>query len=365
MKRCPLVLSHPGLKHIQTYQPGKPIEELERELGIRNALKLASNENALGPSPKALQAIRSFLKKVHRYPDADSFYLKRALSRKFRVSQKSITLGNGSDELIVMAIRAFLPRGAEAVMATPTFLIYRLATLVQGGKPVEVPMKDFRYDLDAMARAITPRTRMVFIANPDNPVGTYVTRRELDRFVRKVPPRCLIFIDEAYYEFAVSQPDYPKTLGLLNKPNVIISRTFSKAYGLSGLRVGYAFGHPEAIDGLNKVREPFNINALAQVGALAALDDTRFLKRVVQITNAEKRKLFKILGLLKVKTIPSATNFILMYFGKRAGAIYNALLRQGIIVRTMGAWGLDEFLRVTIGTPRENKKFVKILKEIL
>lgn len=357
--------AHPGLDRVKVYQPGKPVEELERELGIRHALKLASNENPYGPSPKAIAAARRALDKVHRYPDANSFYLKRALSAKFRISEDRIALGNGSDELIVMAIRAFVARDEEVLTATPTFLIYKIAAQVNGSKVVEVPMKDFRYDLSGMLKAVTPKTKMIFIANPDNPTGSYATRRELEAFLKKVPARCLVFLDEAYYEYAAKNKDYPNTLNWLDRPNLIVSRTFSKAYGLCGFRVGYSFAHPDVTAGMNKVREPFNINGPAQAAAQAALGDTVFLNKVVSQTNSERRRLDAELRKRGFRTAPSATNFILFHAGSAAPALYDGLLRRGVIVRHMKSWGLPEYIRVTVGRPQDNRVFLKALDAAL
>lgn len=359
------LVSNKKLGSIQTYEPGKPVEELERELGIKGAIKMASNENPFGPSPKAVRAIAGSLKKVNRYPDSHSFYLREALAKKFRIAAERIVLGNGSDELIVMALRAFLGPSQEAVMAVPSFLIYRIATLVQGGNAVEVPMKNFRYDLKGMAEGITEKTKVIFIANPDNPVGTYVTHEELNRFVNSVPSRCLIFIDEAYYEFACQRRDYPKSFAFLDRPNVILTRTFSKAYGLSGLRIGYAFSSPQVARSLNKVREPFNVNLLAQAAALAALKDTAFVRKVIRTTEAEKRFLRRELMKRGIETLESATNFLLLRVGRGAWDVYESLLKSGVIVRTMKEWGMADYLRVTVGTPRENRIFLRKLSRIL
>lgn len=360
-----VALANKNLERIQAYEPGKPIEELERELGIRGAIKMASNENPFGPSPKAVRAASAALAKANRYPDASCFYLKKELARRFSVPTDSVILGNGSDELIVLAVRAFLKPGEEVLTATPTFLIYRIAALVEGGVPVEIPMKSFRYDLDRMLKAVTDKTKIIFIANPDNPVGTYVTHKELAKFVAAVPERCLIFIDEAYYEFAAGREGYPKSFSFLNKPNVVIARTFSKAYGLSGLRIGYGFSNPEVIRAMNKVREPFNVNSAAQAGALAALSDTGFLKKVIKTTAAQKKKLYSEFNRLRIPAIESATNFILIRLGSAATGVYERLLKRGIITRSMRGWGLGEFIRVTVGTPRENRQFLKQLKSVL
>jgi histidinol-phosphate aminotransferase len=357
--------AHAGLDRVQSYKPGKPVEELERELGIRHALKLASNENPFGPSPKAVAAARQALAKTHRYPDASCFYLKRALASKFKVSEDRLAIGNGSDELIVMAIRAFVAQDEEVLTATPTFLIYKIAAQVHGAKVVEVPMKDFRYDLKAMAKAITPKTKLIFIANPDNPTGSYASRSDLEAFLKAVPSRCLVFMDEAYYEYAAREKNYPNTLNWLDRPNLIISRTFSKAYGLCGFRVGYSFAHPDVTAGMNKVREPFNINGPAQAAAQAALGDTAFLKKVVAQTCAERRRLDAELRKRGFQTVPSATNFILFHAGPKAQALYDGLLRRGVIVRHMKSWGLEAYIRVTVGRPQDNRVFLKALDAAL
>lgn len=357
--------AHPGLEKIQVYQPGKPIEELERELGIRHALKLASNENPFGPSPKAVAAAGKALAKLHRYPDASCFYLKKALSAKFRLSEDRIAVGNGSDELIVMAIRAFVAQDEEVLTARPTFLIYRIAAQVHGSKVVEIPQKNFRYDLKAMAKAVTPRTKMIFIANPDNPTGTYVRSAEFKAFLKDIPTRCLVFMDEAYYEYAAAEKDYPRTLDMLNRPNLIVSRTFSKAYGLCGLRVGYSFAHPDVTAGMNKVREPFNINSPAQAAARAALEDKAFLNRVISQTCRERRLLDAQLRKRGLHTVPSAANFILIHVGPAAHSLYEGLLRRGVIVRHMKSWGLEEFIRVTVGRSGDNRVFLKALDAVL
>lgn len=357
--------AHPGLEKIQVYQPGKPIEEVERELGIRHALKLASNENPFGPSPKGIAAAQKALAKSHRYPDASCFYLKRALAVKFRLSEDRIAVGNGSDELIVMAIRAFVAPDEEALTAKPTFLIYKIATQAHGATAVEVPQKNHRYDLKAMAKAITSKTKMIFIANPDNPTGTYARRAELQAFLKDVPVRCLVFLDEAYYEYAAREKDYPNTLDWLDRPNLIVSRTFSKAYGLCGLRVGYSFAHPDVTAGMNKVREPFNINGPAQAAAVAALGDKVFLNKVVSQTRSERRRLDSELRKRGLRTVPSAANFILVHVGPSAHALYNGLLRRGVIVRHMKSWGLEEFIRVTVGRSQDNRVFLKALDAVL
>jgi len=350
---------------VEHYEPGMAQETLERQKGIRGAIKMASNENPFGPSPKAMRAMKNAIPLVNRYPDSDGHLIREALARHWALSPEQILLGNGSDEIITLTIRAFLSQGQEIITARPTFLIYRIQTAVQGGIVTEIPMKHFRYDLDQMARAVGENTKLIFIANPDNPVGTYVTHAELSSFVNRIPERCVIFIDEAYYEFASSRRDYPKSVSFLSKPNIILSRTFSKAYGLSGIRLGYAISNPQIIRSLNKVREPFNVNALAQAGGIAALKDSVFLRRVLKATERGKLSLMRCLRKRRIRFIESATNFILIHFGSHAGSIYEFLLKNGVIVRWMNRWGLGEYIRVTIGTPGENRMFMRVLEKAL
>ncbi len=272
----------PALVSVRNYIPGKPLEELEREYGIKNAVKMASNENALGPSPKAMAAIRKNLDRLHRYPEGGCHYLREKLSRRLGVRGDELVFGNGSDELLVFTVRAFVGKGDEVIIADPTFLIYEIASNVEGGVVLRIPMKSFHYDLEAMQSKISPRTRLIFIANPDNPVGTYISEKALKNFLRFVPRQVVVVLDEAYYEFARVKKDYPESLKLLkDHKNLIVTRTFSKAYGLAGLRIGYAVTSAEIASSLNKVREPFNVNSLAQVAAAAALDDSGFLKKSV------------------------------------------------------------------------------------
>ena len=354
------------LENITPYQPGKPIEEVKRELGLKDVMKLASNENALEPGSKVIDAIMKAAKGVNRYPDGGCFYLKNAISNKFSIPQENIILGNGSDELIILALRAFVDPQEEVIVSNPTFLVYSIASAVVGAKIITIPAKEFKYDLDAMQRAITPKTRMIFIANPDNPTGSYVSKDELDSFIEKVPDNVMIFLDEAYYEFARGG-DYPETISSIEwkDKNVIVARTFSKAYGLAGLRVGYGFARQDIAEALNKVREPFNINSIAQTAAVAALEDEEYLKRSVDLVADEKKKLYDELDALDIKTFPSATNFILIDTRRDSLEIYNSLLKKGVIVREMSPWGLEGFIRVNIGLPEENEKFLDALREAL
>ena len=358
-----VTLARKSLDLITPYKPGKPIEELKRELGLKEVIKLASNENALGPSPRALKAIRKVLRDLNRYPDSDAFLLKKKLASRLGVKESMIIPGNGSDEIILLALRAFVEGGEEVVVANPTFLIYEIASRVAGARVIEVPLKNFRYDLLRMKEAITSRTKMVFIANPDNPTGTYVTRDEVETFLKDLPKEVIVFFDEAYFEF-VQEKEYPDTRKYLSKHPVIITRSFSKAYGLAGVRIGYGISSPEIIDYLNRVREPFNVNALAQAAAVAALEDRAHLERTRRLVRSGKTYLYRHFDELGLRYFPSQTNFILVNVGD-GKSIYEKLLRFGVIVRDMTAWKMDAFIRVTVGKTEENKRLIRALQKIL
>lgn len=362
----PFPSARPCLLKVKNYEPGKPLEELEREYGIRRAVKMASNENALGPSPKAVLAMRKALKRVHRYPESKCHALRQALSRRLGVSPESLIFGNGSDEVLVLAVRAFVEGGDQVVIADPTFLIYEIAARTQNGGVVKVPMKDFRYDLEGMRRKLSAKTKVIFIANPDNPVGTYVREKDLVRFLRAVPRRVVVVLDEAYYEFARDMEGYPDSLSLLKTfKNLLVTRTFSKAYGLSGLRMGYGIAHPSIVEALNKVREPFNVNLLAQEAAAAALDDRSHLERTLEMVRKGREYFYDEFKELRLSYVETVTNFVLADLRTDARVVYEKLLRKGVIVRPMTAWGLKTFIRVTIGKMNENRRFVKALKETL
>ncbi len=355
------------LESIKPYQPGKPIEEVKREMGLKKVIKLASNENPFGPSQKVLNAIKKEALNINRYPDRDCFGLRNELSAKLGLPGGNITFGNGSDELIILTLRAFLNPGEEVVITEPTFLIYKIASLIEGAKVRIVPAtKSLRYDMDAMLKAITAETRVVFIANPDNPMGSYVKKAELDKFLDGLPAGVVVFIDEAYYEFARGG-DYPDTLKLIERKdiNVIVARTFSKAYGLAGLRLGYALARKDIAEALNKVREPFNINSIAQAAGVAALRDSAYLKRSVQLVKRQKKRLYNFLRKLDVMPYESMTNFILLDTRRDSVKVFELLLRRGVIVREMSSWGFKGFIRVTIGLEEENDKFMKTFKEVL
>ncbi|MDP8263888.1 MAG: histidinol-phosphate transaminase [Candidatus Aceula lacicola] len=350
---------------VKPYPPGKPIDEVKRSLGLSEVFKLASNENPYPPSPKVISKLTRELKNFNRYPDGSCFYLRKALAKKFKVSQRQLIFGNGSDEIIVMATRAFAGRGDEVVVAQPTFLIYQIASCISGAMIKTVPQKDFRYDLKAMKKAVTSKTKIIFIANPDNPTGTYVTKKEVDVFLKGLRSDILVFFDEAYFEF-VKKNDFPDTLKFLKKyKNVILTRTFSKLYSLAGLRIGYGIANEELIDILNRVREPFNVNSAAQIAALEALDDKKYYTGVLKTIEKEKQYLYMQTKKMGLDFVKSTTNFILINVERDSTQVFQDLLNKGIIVRDMASWGLEGFIRVTIGKPKENKRFVKALKEIL
>jgi len=353
-----------SILNIKPYTPGKPIEEVKREMGLKEVIKMASNENPLGPSPKAVDSIKKYLSNINRYPEGGCFYLRQALSKRLKVKPEQLIFGNGSDELIVLCLRAFINEGDEVVVATPTFLIYEIASKIQGAKIKTVPTKYFKYDLKAMKKAVTKDTKLVFISNPDNPNSTYVTKYELEAFLNGLPDGVLVFIDEAYFDF-VAEKDYPNGIDYVSRGNVIVTRSFSKSYGLAGLRIGYGVSSPEIIKYMESVREPFNVNSIAQVGALAALKDKKFLSKTKKLIQKGRKFLYSEFKKLGLRYIPSVTNFVLFEVGSNASEVCRALLKKGIIVRDMKAWGLDTFIRVTAGKDKENKRFIKELRGIL
>lgn len=352
------------LNDVVPYVPGKPIEEVKRELGLKRVIKLASNENPLGPPPSVANAIRRAVKDVNRYPDGGCFYLREAISRKLKVSPDKLVFGNGSDELIVLALRTFVHPGEEVVVAKPTFLVYNIASMVEGAVVKVVPSKDLRYDLEGMLRAVTPKTKLVFIANPDNPTGSYVSKRELEDFLKRLPKDVVVFLDEAYYEFAKGG-DYPETLGLTQAEdrNIIVARTFSKIYSLAGLRVGYVIARKDVAEAINKVREAFNVNSLAQVAAVAALNDkSGHVEKCLKLVREGKTSFYRTFKSLGLEYVPSRTNFILVNVKRDSTAVFKYLLTKGVVVRDMAAWGLKGFIRVNLGLKSENNVFIKAFK---
>jgi histidinol-phosphate aminotransferase len=358
-------LANEHILGIAPYEPGKPIEELERELGIQDAIKLASNENPLPPSDKVRAAVLAALGDLNRYPDGSGHYLRQALAKKHGVTPDQVVLGNGTNELIELLVRAFLRPGDEAVVPHPSFVVYPMIVQAAGGVRVMVMLKDYRLDLDAMARAITPLTKLVFIANPNNPTATMVTADEVERFMARVPERTIVVFDEAYVEFALG-PDFPDALSYVKQGRkVVVLRTFSKAASLAGLRVGYAIADGDAISLMNRIRQPFNVNSLAQAAALAALDDEGHVLECVRMIEAGRDLLYDEFKSMGLRYVPSRANFVLVDVGRSAATIYQKLLHEGVIVRPMTSFGMETTLRITVGTPEENRKLVKALKTVL
>ena len=353
-----------NVRSLSPYVPGKPIEELERELGITNIIKLASNENPFGPSPLALEAMQRALAETWLYPDGSGHVLKQKLAAKLGVSPGQITLGNGSNDVLVLLAEAFLKPGLEAVYSQYAFAVYPIAIQAVGATPVVVPAlppdssMPLGHDLAAMARAITPRTRVVFVANPNNPTGTWAGARQLEEFIAQVPAHALIALDEAYFEYTGGMGLQDGIEWLRRYPNLVVFRTFSKAYGLAGVRVGYAVSHPSVADMLNRVRQAFNVSVVGLAGAAAALDDPDHVERAVKIASTERARLTARLRSAGTPVIPSAGNFLLLHAGPNARARYDALLRKGIIVRPVGNYQLPEHLRVTLGTMEQNDRFL-------
>ncbi len=367
----PSDLAIPGVRGLTPYQPGKPIAELERELGIANIVKLASNENPLGPSPKALEAVRRILPELHFYPDGGGYELKAALAGKLGVESNQITLGNGSNDALEIIARTFLSPEANAVFSEHAFAVYPIVTQAVGAKARVASAHDgtrgsrYGHDLDAMANLVDGDTRVVFVANPNNPTGTYLAGSELRGFLANLPEQVIAVVDEAYFEY-VSAPDYPNAVAWLPEfPNLVVTRTFSKAYGLAGLRVGYAVSSAEIADLLNRVRQPFNVNIPALEAAKAALDDTEHLERTVRLNGEGLLRLGEALAARKLEFIPSVGNFITFDLKQPAGPIYEALLRQGVIVRPIANYGMPGHLRVTVGTAEQNAVFLAALDRVL
>ncbi len=352
------------IRALAPYVPGKPIEELERELGIRDSIKLASNENPLGPSPKAVAAIAAALGDLNRYPDGSAFHLKRRLAERHGLGPDELIVGNGSNEIIELVVRTFLRPGDEAVMADQAFIVYRLVVQGAGGKARIVPLRDFTHDLDAMAAAIGPRTRLVLLGNPNNPTGTIFRRPAWRRFLAAVPSGVIVVADDAYAEY-VDDPEYPDTIhdrGDGRVP-VITLRTFSKLFGLAGLRIGWAAAPAPVADAIDRLRQPFNVNSLALVGALAALDDAEHVRRTLATNREGMAFLVRAFATLGVEHVPSAANFVLVRVGDGA-RVYDQLLRRGVIVRPMGGYGFPEHVRVTVGTAAENERLVAALRAL-
>jgi histidinol-phosphate aminotransferase len=356
----------PVLSDLPVYQPGRPIEEVARELGLpaRDIIKLASNENPLGPSRLAVAAMRRALAQANLYPDGNAFYLKQKLASKLRVAPANLIFGNGSNELLEFIGHALLSPGAEAVVSQYCFAVYPIVTALFGGKLVIVPARDYGHDLEAMLAALTPATRVVFVANPNNPTGTAAPAGQLAAFAEAVPENVALVLDEAYIEFLDDPPDLLSEIRNGHKPNLILLRTFSKIYGLAGLRLGYGIGHPDFIAQLEKIRQPFNINAIAQAGALAALDDTAHAERSRALNARGLRFYARAFRKLGLQLVPSSANFILARVGD-GQRVFNEMQKLGVIVRPMAGYQLPEWVRITIGTPRQNQRCLEALKAAL
>lgn len=356
----------PNIQSISPYIPGKPVEEVRRELGLKGAiLKLASNENPLGPSRLAVKAMRKYLKEINLYPDDGCYLLGKRLALHLGVGEDQLIFGNGSVEIIDFVIKSFVAPGDHVVMADQAFIMYKIAAKVADAKVTAVPLKNYTHDLEAMAQAVTPQTRVVFIANPNNPTGTMFNQEQARDFLKKVPESCLVVFDEAYYEY-IARPDFPQSVGLLaDHPNLIVLRTFSKIYGLAGMRVGYGIGHPGLVAAIRKVRLPFNVGLIAQVACQAALDDVRHLETSRQTNDQGKEFLYRQFEKMRMSYVPSEGNFILIDPGIDSDLTFLELQKLGVIVRPVKNYGFPTALRVTVGSMRQNKKLVRSLRLVL
>lgn len=350
---------------LKPYVPGKPIEEVKRELGIEDIIKMASNENPLGPSLLAVEKIKDTLDKIHFYPDSNNFYLKKKLAQFNDVNEESIIIGNGSDELLKLLAETFLTPEDEVVFGDPSFVEYEFTATIMGARCVAVPLKDFRHDLKAMLDAVNERTKIVYICNPNNPTGTYSTKSEIEDFMSKIREDILVVFDEAYFEYTDAS-DYMTGIDYVRAGrNAVVFRTFSKIYGLAGLRVGYGITTPDIAQAVERVTEPFNVNLLAQVAAEAALDDAGHVEKSCRLNQAGKEYLYSEFEKMGLEYVPTQANFIFVDTGKNCQEVFKKLLKLGIIVRTGDIFGFPTFIRVTIGTPEENKRFIDGLKEVL
>lgn len=349
---------------IAPYVPGRSIEEVQKELGTKRWIKLASNENLLGPSPMAIRAIQKELSDIFLYPEGPCTVLKQALARKFSLPERLVVVSNGADNLILMIANAFVDEGDEVVMADPTFQVYTNVTQMMGGRSIKVRLKDFTHDLDSMLKKVSRKTKLIFICNPNNPTGTIVSEEAFNSFLSELPKRVIVVLDEAYGDF-VEDPSYPKGLDYIKrKAQVIVLRTFSKVYGLAGLRIGYALGREDLVDCLYQVRDPFPVHRLAQVAALAALKDREHTDKSIQLVYEGRRYLYKELDKIGLSYVPSQANFIFIDFGRDSEEVFQSLLMEGIIIRPGKVWNYPTFARVTVGRVGDNQRFIKALKKI-
>jgi histidinol-phosphate aminotransferase len=358
-------LARDGIEELVPYPPGKPIEELERELGISGSIKLASNENPLGPSPLAVQAIKDKLHTLHRYPDGSGYYLKTKLSETYGVPFDQIVLGNGSNELIELVLRTFLSPGEDVIQAFPTFLVYEKMVRAIGGRMNSVRLSDFKVDLKEISRAVTPGTKVIFICNPNNPTGSAILKEDMRSFLDEIPDDIVVVLDEAYIEFA-SDKAVASGLELLNEhPLLVVLRTFSKLYGLAGLRIGYGFASARVIDYMNRVRQPFNANSLAQAAATAALNDSVFVSRTQRVVREGLDYLYQSVEDMGLEYIRTQTNFFLIKVPMGGERAYELMLKEGVIVRSMASYDLPDYIRINAGLREENERFVKTLRKVL
>lgn len=359
-----IALANKGVQELHPYQPGKPISELERELGISNIVKLASNENPIGISAKAKVAMEKEFADLARYPDANGYYLKAKLAERMGVGINQITLGNGSNDVLELIARVFVAPEHEVIFSQHAFVVYPIVTQAIGAKKVVIPAKDWGHDLEATAAAITPNTRMIFIANPNNPTGTWVNKTDLKAFMDKVPQDVIVVVDEAYYEY-VEDSEYPQTIPWIKEyPNLVVTRTFSKAYGLAGVRAGYAVANEEITGLINRPRQPFNMNSLALAAAEAVLDDHAYLQKALDVNKSGMQQLISAFDEMGYDFIPSVTNFITVDMKQAAGPLYQQMLEQGVIVRPVANYEMPNHLRISIGLEEENAKFIRVLREM-
>jgi histidinol-phosphate aminotransferase len=349
-----------SVMNIKPYIPGKPIEEVEREYGIKNVVKLASNENPLGPSKLAVKAMVKKLKSVNLYPESGAYYLRVALAKHLRIKENTLVFGNGSNELLNMIAEAFVSPGDEVMFSALSFMVYHIATDMVGGTAVHIPHKDFNHDVDAFIKRLSPKTKLIYICNPNNPTGTMINKTDFERLMVAVSPKTIVALDEAYFEY-VQDKNFPDGMKYLSKfPNLIVLRTFSKVYGLAGIRIGYAAADPDIIEILERIRAPFNANLVAQAGALAALGDREHVKESLRVNSEGKKYLYAELKKLGIEYIPSHTNFIFIKFKENSKVVFEALLKKGVIIRTQH----DNYARITIGTMKENRKLTDALNAI-
>jgi len=350
---------------LKPYEPGKPLKEVEREYGIKNVIKLASNENPIGFSPRVYDAVTQNMKDMNRYPESSSYLLSNKLAQKFHIETKNIVIGNGSDDIIALLAHGFLNPGDEAIMPLPSFLMYEISVKTAKGVPVMVPLTDFSTNLNGLIEKISSKTKLISITNPFNPTGSTITREEFDKFAKKVPDDVMIVVDEAYIEFVRNNSVYNSLKDPLYDPRIVTLRTFSKAYGLAGFRVGYGIMDGQIAQILNRIRQPFNVNSLAQAAAVAALDDEVFLNKSIRTTHEGLDFLFAELGAMGIYCLPTQSNFLMLDLKTDATHVFEQMLKSGVIVRSMKSYGFDTFLRVNTGTKEENIAFIQALKKVL